>query len=78
MERTEHLHHPHAAAKRGSQRAASGLKHLNKGLREIDYNVTRAGTKRLTQEDLGFINVARCGGGYDKQTPSTIDDHIGK
>ena len=66
------------AAKRGSQRAAAGLKDFNRGLREIDYSVTKAGTNRLIQEDQTFINIARCGRGYDKLKLSTIDDHIGK
>ena len=34
--------------------------------------------RRLTQEDQSFINVPRCGRGYDKLKRSTIDDHIGK
>jgi hypothetical protein len=66
-----------AAAKRGSQRAAMGLKDFNRGLREIDYNVTKAGTKRLTPEEQSYINVARCGRGYDKIKLSNIDDTVG-
>jgi len=66
-----------AAAKRGSQRAAMGLKDFNRGLREIDYNVTKAGTKRLTPEEQSYINVARCGRGYGKIKLSNIDDTVG-
>ena len=65
-----------AAAKRGSQRAAAGLKEFNRGLRWIDYNVTKAGTKLLTQEDQSYINIARCGRGYDEIKLASTDDMI--
>lgn len=65
-----------AAAKRGSQRAAQGLKDFHRGLREIDYNVTKTAANRLTTEDQSYLNVARCGRGYDKVKLASIDDTI--
>ena len=65
-----------AAAKRASQRAVSGHKEFNRGLREIDYGVTKAGTKGLSQEEQSYLDISRCGRGYDKIKLSTIDDTI--
>jgi len=50
-----------AAAKRGSQRAAAGLKAFTRGMREIDYKTTKAATKGLTSEGISYVDVARCG-----------------
>ena len=65
-----------AAAKRGSQRAAAGLEDFTRGLREIDYGTTKAGTKGLTRGDVSFLDTARCGRGYDKVKLAELDDSI--
>ena len=61
---------------RGSQRAAAGLKDFNKGLQEIDADITRASTKGLSQEDRSYADVARSGAGHDKVKLAELDDTI--
>ena len=66
----------HCCGQAGQSKSRLGLKSFNRGLREIDYNVTKSGTKRLTPEDQSYINAARCGRGYDKIKLASIDDSV--
>ena len=54
------------AAARARTKAANGTKTINRGLEEIDRQVTTAGTNSMTEEDQAMLRTIQCGGGISK------------